>query len=137
MGQRDEITKLLTDAASHRPPFAVGPQPTPLPFLGEMAFRQWVKDNRVPFNPDQEPQDYDMRGFYRAQTQGDPLAASAVNPNDKQIHYPDYWKTPLHQTFSSESQWAQPGAPSWYGNQLISPGGRIVYDEENPPKELF
>ena len=127
--QRDRIAAAV---ASHRPPFAVSPSHrTPLPLLDEFAFRQWVKDKGVPFNPDREPQDYDMRGFYKAQTQGSPMATGAVNPVDQRMHYPDYWKTPLHQTFSNESQWAGPGAPGWSGNQLITPGGRIVYDEEN------
>jgi hypothetical protein len=120
---------------AHRSPFAPNPgYRTQLPLLDEFAFRQWVKDRGVPFDPDHEPQDYDMRGFYRAQAQGNPLATNAVNPNDQQLHYPDYWKTPLHETFSNESQWALAGAPGWSGNQLITPGGRIVYDEENPPQ---
>lgn len=103
---------------------------TELPFLDEMAFRQWLSDNRVPFNPNAGQTDYDMRGFYRGMQQGNPRAQSAVNPNDNQLHYPDFWKTPQHQTFSQESQWAGPVAPRWNEqDQLISPGGRILFDE--------
>jgi hypothetical protein len=47
--------------------------------------------NKVPFNPASEaPQDYDMRGFFRALMQGDPKARSAVNENDSQMHYPGF-----------------------------------------------
>jgi hypothetical protein len=120
---------------SSRAPFLAGATPnTQLPLLDEMAFRQWAKDNQVRFNPDAAQSDYDMRGFYRGLTQGDPRASSAVNPNDQRMHYPDYWKTPLHPSFSSESQWAGPGAPSWnQQDQLVSPGGRIVVDERRQP----
>jgi hypothetical protein len=105
---------------------------TPLSQLDEMAFRQWVARNNVPFNADAPQTDYDMRGFYRALQQQDPRAMSAVNPNDNQMHYPDRWKTPLHQTFSNESQFAVPMAPRWNSlDQLVSPGGRIMFDERN------
>lgn len=57
-----------------------------------------------------------------------------VNPNDSQLHYPDYYKTPLHSSFSSESQWAGPNAPSWINDsQLVAPNGRIMFDEQNQP----
>lgn len=106
---------------------------TTLAPLDEIAFRQWVVQNKVPFNPDAPSSDYDMRGFWRALQNGDPRAKSAVNPNDQQMHYPDVWKTPAHETFSSESQWAAPGAPQWNDkDQLISPGGRILKDERAP-----
>src|SRR5215831_1173652 len=84
---------------------------TQLPFLDELQFRNWMAQNRVPFNPDAAISDYDMRGFWRAMQQGNRRAVSSVNPFDQRLHYPDYWKTPLHKTFSSESQWAGPMAP--------------------------
>lgn len=103
---------------------------TTLPLLDEMAFRQWVATNNVPFNPNAGTTDYDMRGFWRALQQQNPRAQSAVNPNDNQMHYPDYWKTPLHKTFSADSQWAGPVAPRWNDqDQLIAPSGRILFDE--------
>jgi hypothetical protein len=107
---------------------------TPLSLLDEMAFRQWVTDNHVPFNPDaQAPQDYDMRGFYQGLQQQNPHAVTATNQNDGQLHFTDYWKTPLHRSFSDESQWAGPNAPSWNSlDQLVTPGGRIVFDERRP-----
>jgi hypothetical protein len=102
--------------------------------LDEMAFRQWVMDNKVPFNPDAKgPTDYDMRGFWRGLQQGSPMAQTAVNPNDNRMHFTDYWKTPQHQTFSSESQWAGPNASQWINDsQLASPSGRVMFDEKAP-----
>src|SRR5258706_459349 len=103
---------------------------TQLAPMDEMAFRSWVKKNNVPFNADAPTTDYDMRGFYQALRSGDPRAASAVNPNDSRLHYPDYWKTPQHETFSGESQWATPTAPQWNSlDQLVSPGSRIIFDD--------
>jgi hypothetical protein len=98
-----------------------------------MMFRQWVQQNLVPFNPNaQGPSDYDMRGYYQGLQQGNPQARpSEVNPNDNLLHYPDYYKTPLHQSFSSESQWAGPNTPSWInGSQLAAPNGQIMFDEQ-------
>lgn len=96
----------------------------------EQAFRAWVQENNVPF--DSSPQaDYDMRGFWKALMAKDPRAATAVNPNDKAMHYPDYWKTPYHESFSNESQWATDKAPSWNDkDQLVSPAGAVVFDEK-------
>ena len=108
---------------------------TALPQMDEFQFRNWVAQNNVPFDPNATaPQDYDMRGFYQGLQQGNPRAQSAVNPNDNRMHYPDNWKTPLHQSFSNESQWAGAGAPGWNEqDQLVTPGGRIVADERRQP----
>ena len=108
--------------------------------VAEPGFRQWVTKNKVPFDPNaQGPSDYDMRGFYHGamtgfptDSEGNPKAQQSVNPNDKRMHYSDYWKTPYHETFSDESQWAASTAPKWnQKDQLISPGGKIVKDERN------
>jgi len=105
--------------------------------LAEPDFRYWLAQNKVPFDPKSPVTDYDMRGFYQGLAQGDPRAQSAINPNDKRMHFPDYWKTPYHETFSNESQWAAPTAPQWNKqDQLISPGGRILKDERNPYPQL-
>lgn len=121
-------------------PMLAGRQPgssynTQLNPLEEMAYRQWVQQNNVPTDPQAtSPQDYDMRGFYQGLQQQNPRAQSAINPNDSQMHFPDYWKTPLHQSFSNESQWAPASAPSWNAqDQLVSQGGRVVYDERKQP----
>jgi hypothetical protein len=103
---------------------------TQLPFLEEMAFRNWVNTSGVPFDVNAAASDYDMRGFYRALQQQNPRAVAAVNQNDGRVHYPDYWKTPRHQTFSGESKWAAPMAPAWNAqDQLVAPSGRILFDE--------
>jgi hypothetical protein len=102
---------------------------TPLSAVDEMAFRQWLAQNNVPFNPDAAVTDYDMRGFWLALQRGDPRATTAVDLNDKQLHYPDIWKTPYHASFSQDSQYAGPTAPQWNErDQLVSPGGRILSD---------
>lgn len=98
----------------------------------QMNFYKWIADNKVPY--DRSPQaDYDMPGFWKALQNGDPRAVSAINPNDNRMHYPDFWKTPYHQTFSNESQWAIPSqAPAWnQQDQLVLPNGQIVYDERS------
>lgn len=95
----------------------------------EAKFQDWVKANKVPF--DASPQaDYDMRGFYQGLMKGDPNAQTGQNANDGQLHYSDYWKTPYHQSFSKESQWATNGAPAWNDqDQLVLPDGTVVFDE--------
>lgn len=101
----------------------------------EQRFRKWVDDNNVPFDPTATgPQDYDMRGFWKGLQTGDPAAKSAVDPNDQRLHYPDYWKTPYHETFSNESQWADPAkAPSWNEkDQLVAPDGTVQFDDRAP-----
>lgn len=104
---------------------------TPLTGNDEKAFRQWLAENKVPFDPNVPVSDYDMRGFWKALQSGDEKATTAVNRNDKQMHYPDYWKTPYHHSFSAESQWANPKtAPKWNDkDQLVTPGGKVVFDE--------
>lgn len=119
-------------------PFSLGStMGTQLPMLDEMAFRQWAANNRVPFDPNSAAApDYDMRGYYRGLMQGNPMSRpTEINVNDGRPHYTDYFKTPIHQTFSSESQFAGPSAPSWINDhQLASPGGQIVFDEAVQPK---
>jgi hypothetical protein len=99
----------------------------------EPMFQDWVKQNKVPFDPAVPVSDYDMRGFYKALQEGDPRAVQALNPNDNQMHFPDYWKTPYHESFSAESQWADPAkAPQWNDkDQLVLPNGKVVYDEKS------
>jgi hypothetical protein len=120
-----------------QPPFRPGQSyDTPLDPLTEMQFRAWVKQNGVPFNPDASgPADYDMRGYFLGLQRGQPMARpSEVNPNDNRPHYTDYYKTPMHQTFSAESQWAGQDAPQWVNDrQLAAPSGRILHDEAREP----
>lgn len=125
----------LTDIYARNAPFIKGTPSSYSTTLGpmeEQMFRGWVAKNNVPFNPSSvDPQsDYDMRGFYRGLVSGDPKAMSAIDPNDTQMHYPDYWKTPYHETFSNQSQWALPHAPSWdEQDKLTGTNGRIIFDD--------
>lgn len=104
---------------------------TELPPEQEKAFLSWVKSGKVPFDPKAKVSDYDMRGFWKALQAEDPRAVTAINPNDKKVHWPDYWKTPYHETFSAESQWADPEkAPRWNEqDQLVLPSGKVLLDE--------
>lgn len=102
---------------------------TALPDDQEQQFRSWVKQNRVPFNPADPVADYDMRGYWKdIASKGQ--SETAINPNDHQMHFPDTYKTPYHNSFSGESQYALPGGPSWVNDhQLAAPDGSILYDE--------
>lgn len=103
---------------------------TKLSVLQEGQFQQWLKQNNVEFDHTAPVTDYDMRGYWQALQAGDPRAASAIDPNDKQMHYPGYWKTPYSATFSNESQWAQPNAPVWKGDSYQLPNGHVIYDDK-------
>ena len=92
----------------------------------EQAFTQWVKANKVPYDPKDKFPDYDMKGFYLSQLKSG--AKPSVNAVDKQLHYPDTFKTPYHESFSRESQWAKEGAPAWQGEKLVSPKGEVIFE---------
>ena len=96
----------------------------------EKAFLTWVAKNKVKFNPKDQYPDYDMRGFYQALMNKDPKAMTAIDPNDKLLHYPDTWKTPYHETFSNESQYATEGAPKWQDKKLVSSTGEVIFDDK-------
>src|SRR5215831_9892626 len=120
----------LADLGRYGPRTLPSDYNTKLPMMDEFQFRQWLKANNVPFDPNAAQSDYDMRGFYQAAQQQQPNMVTAINPNDQLIHYPDRFKTPIHRSFSSESQWAGRGAPQWVNDsQLALPSGRIVFDE--------
>lgn len=98
----------------------------------EGLFRQWVGANKVPFNPDSIVSDYDMRGFWGGLQSGDPLAKQALDPNDNQMHFPDKWKTPYHETFSNQSLYANGKAPDWQGDKLVTQDGKVLFDDQAP-----
>lgn len=101
---------------------------TKLSTMDEIMFRQWLAENNVPFNPDKKGQDYDMRGYYLGLQQGRPESRpTQIDPIDQRPHYPDTYKTPSHEMFSNESQYAGPNAPRWGpGDSLGTPSGRRV-----------
>lgn len=94
----------------------------------EQEFRSWLAVSRAPFDPSPRA-DYDMRGFWLALRNGDARATTAMNQSDKQLHFPDTWKTPFHESFSNESIYAGEDAPAWRGDVLVDKHGRIVADE--------
>lgn len=109
---------------------------TSLPAAQEQAFQKWVQQNNVPFDPSPTA-DYDMRGFWKGLTSGDPHAKTATNANDGKLHFTDFWKTPYHESFSAESQWATDGAPKWNEkDQLVAPDGKVVFDERAKAKSM-
>jgi hypothetical protein len=106
------------------------PYATALSPDNELLFQNWVKTTGAPYDPGSKS-DYDMRGYWNALTSMDPRASTAINPNDGQMHFPDTWKTPYHQSFSNESQYATPNAPQWLnGSQLGFPNGQLMFDEK-------
>lgn len=94
-------------------------------------FLRWRMENNIPYDPS-PTSDYDMQGFFMGLATGDPRAQSAVNPYDNAMHFSDTWKTPFHQSFSRESQWAHPTlAPQWVNNsQLADSKGWVIFDEQ-------
>jgi hypothetical protein len=91
----------------------------------EAAFEAWATTNHAPITPD-----YDMRGYWLHRN--DPNMGTAVNPNDHLLHFPDTYKTPLHQSFSGESIFANPAShpPMWNDrDQLVTPDRRVLFDE--------
>lgn len=118
----------------------VGNYQTRLPDAQEQQFHSWVNQNQIPFDPGQYA-DYDMRGFWQAMTRGDQRATSAIDPYDKLPHFPDYWKTPYHESFSNESIYAKPTAPAWQGNRFLvdQQSGAVKFDQGANPyvRQLF
>jgi len=111
----------------------------------EQAFQQWAQANQAPITDD-----YDMRGFWQ-DSKNNPQAL-VRNPNDNLLHYPDTHKTPLHESFSGESKFADPATnpPMWNEQDQLVRNGSIYYDEKlnayqrellqslrpNPPSEI-
>ena len=119
---------------------------TNLPPDQESAFREWLDKNQhldpvKNFNPDASMSDYDMRGFWKEQQEKPESTEQnqGVDPNDGKMHFTDKYKTPAHESFSRESQYANDKAPVWSGkgkNQiLIDPKSRQVMF--NPAQKQF
>jgi len=127
MGQAQSPDSIFQRNQQYINPSAPQNYNTQLPQIEEFAFREWLQKNKVPFDPEAKVTDYDMRGFFKALQSGDPAAKSAINEYDKQLHYPDKWKTPYHESFSNESQWANPNAPRWGDGDILSnASGRVL-----------
>jgi hypothetical protein len=123
--------------ASSRPPFVQPPNAsTQLSPGDELRFQSWLRSNNVNFDPRNtgQPTDYDMRGFFQRQQQGDPIAQNRVDPNDNRMHYPDVWKTPSHETFGAQSMYStNPNAPDWVNDrQMATPNARLTFGQQSP-----
>jgi hypothetical protein len=88
-----------------------GPYQTTLEPDQQSQFYQWARGTGAPITPD-----YDMPGFWAGGGRAADIASG---------HYPDTFKTPMHDTFSNESKYALPTAASWRGpkhDQYAPPG---------------
>lgn len=105
-----EDPQFYAQAFAHNAPFATrGPYQTTLSPPEEIQFRQWVSQNKVPFDPNASTSDYDMRGYWKA-------AHGQPNWQGGGTHFPDTFKTPYDTTFSGESKYAKPNTPFvWKG----------------------
>lgn len=101
---------------------------TSLPPDQEKAFSIWAQQNQKRIGPSQvvnDPlADYDYRGWWK-ENQETPVPEG---------HFIDKYKTPYHETFSNESQYANPElAPSWVrvgkGWNLVGKDGTILKEE--------
>jgi hypothetical protein len=120
---KSEGPQLYQQAYQRNAQFAhPGPYHTPLQPEEEQKFRQWVTQNKVPFDPNAKIVDYDMRGFWKERQ----MDAAKWKPGQ---HFPDTYKTPYDTTFSAESKYAKPGTPFiWKGDNLIDKRtGAIVF----------
>lgn len=126
--QQNTLAQLVPSAAPWQMQYAAPDwqsRLTRLPPAKESQFRAWAKANHAPITAD-----YDMRAYWLHRN--DPNMGTAVNPNDHRLHFPDTYKTPLHQSFSGESIYANPASrpPMWNDkDQLISADGRVLFDE--------
>lgn len=94
----------------------------------EEQFKKWVSDAGIPFDPSPQS-DYDMRGFWADLVGGGGRAPKDFKKSDGSFSFPDYFTTPYSQTFSNESRWATPGAPTWNEkDQLVDRKGNIIFD---------
>lgn len=126
----------MPDPIDRNKPFAVpGPYITSLGQQDESKFQDWVKTNKVPFDPSPNA-DYDMRGYWKdIASKGS--SETSINPVDKQLHFPDTYKTPYHESFSNESKYATPDNPfKWEGETLKdSRTGKPVYETKPMPDD--
>jgi hypothetical protein len=119
----DEGPPYYAAAYAHNRPFAKPPPyRTPLGPDRERQFRAWVAAKHVRFDPDEDPSDYDMRGFWLS-------GAAAGREPSGAVGYPDTYKTPYDTTFSRESEYATPNCPFvWQGNDLVDMrSGQLIF----------
>jgi hypothetical protein len=125
-GEESRADSLKRNQAWAKP----GPYVTKLSPQDEQEFQAWAKQHpdlvRGETGPDA---DYDVRGRWLAEKQGDPQAKLVRSAFDGKLHASDKWKTPYHRTFSAESVYATPDAPKWQGDKLVDRTGKLITDE--------
>lgn len=95
----------------------------------------WTLANKVPIS-----NDYNMEGFFNASQ--NPLSglSSSINPNDNQMHYPDAYKLPNHQSFSTDSNYynpkTMPQTPSWQGGEIGGTNGQESWSLRRPNGDI-
>lgn len=108
-----------------------GPYVTKLNSQQEREFQQWAAKNPqlVAGELNTKTPDYDVRGRWLAEKEGDPSAKLVRNKWDHKLHASDKWKTPYDAVFSKESIYAKPDAPYWLGDRLYDNKGNLIVDE--------
>lgn len=83
----------------------------------ELMFKSWLKANDVPFQ-DNGSDDYDMRAFFLNNV----LGGQGQQRNGQNMHFPDTYKQPSHESYSSESIKGRPSDPkrSWIGEDTLA-----------------
>ena len=88
----------------------------------------WDKDDFI-----SPASDYDYRGLFRdSQAQ-----KGSMDTNDGEIHFTDKYKTPYHESFSRESQYATPDAPFWLKNRYLidQKTGETLFDDKTKKRK--
>ena len=80
------------------------------------AFRKWGKQNKLYEGFDSPDSDYDMPGYWKAGASG-----AGMDTGSAQLHFPDTFKRPTHETFSVESKYSTPQRRGgmWVGDRFI------------------
>ena len=101
----------------------------------ELAYRQWMQaightpERGYAVDQNYNGQGYDYRGFFKK---------NGPVPIGEGQHFTDEFKTPYHETFSNESQYAQPGTPgapyagSWQGETYTPSLARYIMSLRKP-----
>jgi hypothetical protein len=129
-----QVEEKPEDAFKRNKPYVkpgAAPFITTLPPDKEKQFQDWAAKNPdlVKGELDTKTPDYDVRGRWLADQNGDPDAKLTRSAFDGKLHASDRWKTPFHRTFSAESIYANPDAPKWDGNVLKDKDGNVIADE--------
>ena len=96
------------------------PTPTQLQNPQEQAFRQWIAENKMPFDANAQGQNYDMRGFWQGLQQGNPHALGAMGDNPP-FSFPGQWALPGHPNFQAPNLNPQANMTNLAANAVPTP----------------